>query len=134
MNRRQVLCAATGVLASAFARGARADQFGADNAPIRITLQMQPTQSPKSSVPSVKEYYQTHMDAWAKAHPDVLLDVSFNSTDINASMTRMQEQASTGRAPDAAMIDSFFVNRFYQYLQPLDAYYGPDQVNESARC
>ncbi len=130
MNRRQIICAAGSMVVCAVSRGAHADQFGSDSAPIRITLQMQPTQSPKSSVPSVKDYYQTHMEAWAKAHPDVMLDVSFNSSDINASMTRMQEQASTGRAPDVAMIDSFFLNRFYQYLQPLDAFYGPEQVND----
>jgi multiple sugar transport system substrate-binding protein len=130
MNRRQIICAAGSVVVCAVSRAAHADQFGSDGAPIHITLQMQPTQSSKSSVPSVKDYYQTHMEAWAKAHPDVMLDVSFNSTDINASMTRMQEQASAGRAPDVAMIDSFFLNRFYQYLQPLDAFYGPEQVND----
>ena len=91
---------------------------------------MQPTQSPKSSVPSVKEYFQSHIEAWVKAHPDVMLDVTFNSTDINASMTRMQEQASSGRTPDFAMLDSFFLSRFYQFLQPLDRFYGPDQVDD----
>jgi multiple sugar transport system substrate-binding protein len=109
---------------------ARADQYGSDSAPIHITWQMQPTQSPKSSVPTVKEYYQSHIEAWVKAHPDVMLDVSFNSTDINASMTRMQEQASAGRAPDFAMLDSFFLSRFYQFLQPLDRFYALDQVND----
>src|SRR5215469_16652641 len=59
-----------------------------------------------------------------------MLDVSFNSTDINASMTRMQEQAVGGRAPDFAMLDSFFLSRFYGYLQPLDRFYGSDQVND----
>ncbi len=91
---------------------------------------MQPTQSPNSSVPAVKEYYKSHIEAWSRAHPDVMLDVSFNSTDINASMTRMQEQATAGRAPDLAMLDSFFLSRFYQYLQPLDRFYGADQVND----
>ena len=59
-----------------------------------------------------------------------MLDVTFNSTDINASMTRMQEQATSGRAPDFAMLDSFFLSRFYQFLQPLDRFYGSDQVND----
>jgi multiple sugar transport system substrate-binding protein len=130
MRRRQLICASIGALAGALANTARADQFGPDSAPIHITWQMQPTQSPKSSVPAVKEYFQSHIEAWAKAHPDVMLDVSFNSADINASMTRMQEQAAAGRAPDVAMLDSFFVSRFYQYLQPLDRFYGPDQVND----
>ena len=117
-------------LAFALTVTARADQYGADSAPIHITWQMQPTQSPKSSVPSVKDYFQAHIEAWVKAHPDVMLDVTFNSTDINASMARMQEQAGAGRTPDFAMLDSFFLSRFYQFLQPLDRFYGPDQVDD----
>jgi multiple sugar transport system substrate-binding protein len=109
---------------------ARAAQYGSDSAPIHITWQMQPTQSPKSSVPTVKDYYQSHIEAWVKAHPDVVLDVSFNSTDISASMTRMQEQVAAGRAPDFAMLDSFFLSRFYRFLQPLDRFYDADQVND----
>jgi multiple sugar transport system substrate-binding protein len=130
MDRRRIVFAVLGVIACAPIHIARADQYGSDSAPIHITWQMQPTQSPKSSVPSVKDYYQSHIKAWVKAHPDVMLDVTFNSTDINASMTRMQEQATAGRAPDFAMLDSFFLSRFYQFLQPLDRFYGPDQVND----
>jgi multiple sugar transport system substrate-binding protein len=130
VTARRIVLASIGALVLALTGTARADQYGPDNAPIHITWQMQPTQSPKSSVPAVKDYFQSHMEAWAKAHPDVMLDVSFNSTDINASMTRMQEQAAGGRAPDLAMLDSFFLSRFYQYLQPLDRFYGPDQVND----
>lgn len=130
MNTWRIARVSLGVLALALSVTARADQYGAENAPIHITWQMQPTQSPKSSVPSVKDYYQSHIEAWAKAHPDVMLDVTFNSTDINASMTRMQEQATSGRTPDFAMLDSFFLSRFYQFLQPLDRFYGSDQVND----
>ena len=105
MNTWRIARVSLGVLALALSVTARADQYGAENAPIHITWQMQPTQSPKSSVPSVKDYYQSHIEAWAKAHPDVMLDVTFNSTDINASMTRMQEQATSGRTPDFAMLE-----------------------------
>ena len=84
MDRRRIVFAVLGVVAFASISIARADQYGSDSAPIRITWQMQPTQSPKSSVPSVKEYYQSHIEAWVKAHPDVMLDVTVNSTDINA--------------------------------------------------
>ena len=130
MTMLNIVLASIGTLALALTGTAFADQYGADSAPIHITWQMQPTQSPKSSVPAVKDYFQSHIEAWAKAHPDVMLDVSFNSTDINASMTRMQEQAVGGRAPDFAMLDSFFLSRFYGYLQPLDRFYGSDQVND----
>src|ERR1700739_222200 len=125
-----LVLAAIPILVLAPATPGHADQYGSDSAPIHLTWQMQPTQSPKSSVPAVKDYFQSHIEAWAKAHPDVMLDVSFNSTDINASMTRMQEQAAGGRAPDFAMLDSFFLSRFYEYLRPLDRFYGSDQVND----
>jgi ABC-type glycerol-3-phosphate transport system substrate-binding protein len=108
MTVLNIVLASIGTLALALTGTAFADQYGADSAPIHITWQMQPTQSPKSSVPAVKDYFQSHIEAWAKAHPDVMLDVTFNSTDINASMTRMQEQAVGGRAPDFAMLDSSF--------------------------
>ena len=130
MKAWRIALVSIGVLALALHAVAQAEQYGSDSAPIHITWQMQPTQSPKSSVPSVKEYYQSHIDAWVKAHPDVMLDVTFNSTDINASMARMQEQATAGRTPDFAMLDSFFLSRFYQFLQPLDRFYGPDQVDD----
>src|SRR6516165_2032157 len=130
MTMLNIVLASIGTLALALTDTAFADQYGVDNAPIHITWQMQPTQSPKSSVPTVKDYYQSHIEAWVKAHPDVMLDVTFNSTDINASMTRMQEQAAAGRAPDVAMLDSFFLSRFYQFVQPLDRFYGPDQVDD----
>lgn len=116
MKAWRIALVSIGVLALALHAVAQAEQYGSDSAPIHITWQMQPTQSPKSSVPSVKEYYQSHIDSWVKAHPDVMLDVTFNSTDINASMARMQEQATAGRTPDFAMLDSFFLSRFYQYL------------------
>ena len=130
MKAWRIALVSMGVLMLALNVAARADQYGSDSAPIHITWQMQPTQSPKSSVPSVKEYYQSHIAAWVAAHPDVMLDVTFNSTDINASMTRMQEQATAGRTPDFAMLNSFFLSRFYQFLQPLDRFYGPDQVDD----
>ena len=130
MQPRRIALFLIGSFVLALTVGAHADQFGADSAPIHITWQMQPTQSPKSSVPGVRDYYQAHIAAWVKAHPDVMLDVSFNSTDINASMTRMQEQAAAGRAPDFAMLDSFFLSRFYQYLQSLDRFYPSEQVND----
>jgi multiple sugar transport system substrate-binding protein len=130
MDRRRVVLAVVAAMAFVPTGIVRADQYGLQTAPIHITWQMQPTQSPKSSVPTVKDYFQSHIEAWVKAHPDVMLDVTFNSTDINASMTRMQEQAAAGRAPDFAMLDSFFLSRFYSFLQPLDRFYGPDQVND----
>jgi multiple sugar transport system substrate-binding protein len=40
----------------------------------------------------------------------------------------MRQQAATGTAPDFAIIDSFFLSNIYMYLQPLDAYFPPDDI------
>ena len=64
MNRRHTLFAVLAVVALMPAGIACADQYGSDSAPIHISWQMQPTQSPKSSVPTVKDYYQSHIEAW----------------------------------------------------------------------
>ena len=73
MKTWRIALATIGVAAVALTIAAHADEYGTDSAPVHITWQMQPTQSPKSSVPGVKDYYQSHIAAWAKAHPDVVL-------------------------------------------------------------
>ena len=52
MNAWRIARVSIGALALALSVTARADQYGSDSAPIHITWQMQPTQSPKSSVPA----------------------------------------------------------------------------------
>jgi multiple sugar transport system substrate-binding protein len=130
MNKILATTGMFALAALALPQATRADQFGPDNAAITITWQAQPSQSPRSASPVVKDYYTARLDAWAKAHPTVKLDISYNPTDIAAGMTRLQEQAAAGRAPDMASIDSFFITRFYQYLQPLDAFYPADEVKD----
>ncbi len=66
MNRRRIVFVVAAAMAFAAAGIARADQYGSDSAPTHITWQMQPTQSPKSSVPTVKDYYQSHIEAWVE--------------------------------------------------------------------
>ena len=130
MNIKLALAAAVTFTALAATSPVRADVYGADNAPVTITWQAQPSQSPRSASPVVKAYYNSRLKAWAAAHPQVKLDLSYNPTDIAAGMTRLQEEAAAGRAPDMASMDSFFITRFYQYLQPLDAYFSADDMKD----
>ncbi|HEY0426002.1 MAG TPA: hypothetical protein VGC82_21990, partial [Rhodopila sp.] len=62
------------------------------------------------------------VEAWAIRHPAVKLEVEYLGTDINLGMTQLQERVAAGRAPDVASIDSFFLPRFFDQLQPLDLY------------
>ncbi|MBB6450884.1 multiple sugar transport system substrate-binding protein [Geomicrobium halophilum] len=43
-----------------------------------------------------------------------------HTNNIDEAMARLQEQATTGRAPDMALIDGFTFDRFVDDLQPLD--------------
>lgn len=85
-------------------------------------------QSPRATTPAVKQYYQGKVEAWERAHPGVELKIEYHSTDINASMTRLQQQVQVGAAPDLASIDSFFLARFYDRLQSLDDLVAQDDV------
>jgi multiple sugar transport system substrate-binding protein len=106
--------------------------FGAAQAadPIKLTWLATTRQSPVSTTPEAKAWYQSRLDAWLKAHPGVQIDITTQGVDINAAMTRLQEQVGAGRAPDFASLDSFFLSRFYDKLQPLDAYYPAADVDD----
>ena len=125
--RRTLLSGLAGVVAlgGAFAAG---EANAAD--PIKLTWLATARQSPGSSTPEAKQWYETKLNAFLKAHPGVEVEVTTQGTDINAAMTRLQEQVGTGRAPDFASLNSFFLSRFYDKLQPLDAFYPTNDVDD----
>lgn len=120
MKVRQAVLAASLVAAMiSTAWAASAD----DAAPTRITWLASTGQSPHAADSKAKLWFQAKVDAWLKRHPNVTLDISYETNDINGAMTHLQQQIDAGRGPDFASLDSFFLNRFYAKLQPLDAYY-----------
>ena len=92
----------------------------AQGGPVELTWLANTGQSPHATAPPIRDWFQGRVDAWQKAHPEVKLDIQYLATDINAAMTRLQEQVNAGRAPDVASLDSFFLQRFFDKLQPLD--------------
>jgi multiple sugar transport system substrate-binding protein len=117
LSKRDLFAA---MLAGLAAPAARAQ--GTSGAPIQITWLANTTQSPHATAAPIRDWYQSRIDAWTQKHPEVKLEVDYLGTDINAAMTRLQEQAAAGRAPDVSSLDSFFLQRFFDKLQPLDAY------------
>jgi multiple sugar transport system substrate-binding protein len=89
---------------------------------IQITWLANTPQSPHATAGPIQQWYSSRVEAWARRHPDVKLEVEYLGTDINLGMTQLQEQVAAGRAPDVASIDSFFLPRFFDQLQPLDPY------------
>jgi multiple sugar transport system substrate-binding protein len=89
---------------------------------IQITWLANTPQSPHATAGPIQRWYTSRVEVWARRHPDVKLEVEYLSTDINLGMTQLQEKVAAGRAPDVASIDSFFLPRFFDQLQPLDPY------------
>lgn len=52
------------------------------------------------------------------------------SSDVTAAMARLLQQASQNRAPDISMIDGYTLPRFYDYVQPLDAFMGQISLDD----
>ncbi|MFL5280389.1 MAG: extracellular solute-binding protein [Rhodopila sp.] len=91
-------------------------------ASIQITWLANTPQSPHASAGPIRQWYSARIETWVKQHPDVQIEVEYLGTDINLGMTQLQERVAAGRAPDVASIDSFFLPRFFDRLQPLDPY------------
>ena len=91
-------------------------------APIQITWLANTPQSPHATAGPIQQWYSSRIGTWTKRHPDVKLEVEYLGTDINLGMTQLQERVAAGRAPDVASINSFFLPRFFDQLQPLDPY------------
>jgi multiple sugar transport system substrate-binding protein len=74
----------------------------------------------ESSQPAAAPAIKTQHEAWAEAHPEYRIDVSYPAFDQwkNDLLTR----ASQGDAPGGSTLDSFWVPDFYSYLQPLNDY------------
>jgi multiple sugar transport system substrate-binding protein len=89
---------------------------------IQITWLANTPQSPHATAGPIQQWYSSRVEAWARRHPDVKLEVEYLGTDINLGMTQLQGKVAVGRAPDVASIDSFFLPRFFDQLQPLDPY------------
>lgn len=58
------------------------------------------------------------------------IKVTTLSTDIGEAMVKLIEQARVGNALDLVNVDSFFLPRFYEYLQPVDEYVSEAHLND----
>jgi multiple sugar transport system substrate-binding protein len=74
----------------------------------------------QSSQPAAAPAIRTQHEAWARAHPDYRIDLSYQAFDQwkNSLLTR----ASQGDPPPGSTLDSFWVPETYDYLQPLNDY------------
>lgn len=102
-----------------------ATRIGNPNAEIVLTANVQRESSPLTPYPTRREYMIRKATEWAKAHPNVRIDLQvLPAGQIAENMAKLLTQAEAGNAPDFAHIDSFWVGHFINagYLQPLNQY------------
>lgn len=102
-----------------------ATRIGNPKAEIVLTALVQRESSPLTPYPSTKEYVIRKATEWAKAHPNVKIELEvLPAGQISANMAKLLTQAEVGNTPDFAQIDSFWVGHFINadFLQPLNAY------------
>ena len=97
---------------------------GSDQSSGKVVLEWMahPAYSLQSSDPKRVEYLKNATADFEKSHGNIQLKPTVLSSNINEAMAKLLEQASEGRAPDVAQIDSYIYPRYYPYLQPLDSY------------
>jgi multiple sugar transport system substrate-binding protein len=74
----------------------------------------------ESSQPAAAPAIRAQHEAWAEAHPEYRIDLSYQAFDQWKSS--LLTRASEGDAPPGSTLDSFWVPDFYSYLQPLNDY------------
>ncbi len=69
------------------------------------------------------EYIQNAISSWEESS-GYAIDPLVTSSDVTEAMALLLEQASQNRAPDIAMVDSYILPRFYDFVQPIGEYLG----------
>ncbi len=102
--------------------------IGRKDAPISITMSLQPHYSLQTSNPVRRKYLQEAYAEWIKKHPDV--QVTFQMEAGTGAMGKLLTAVRSGTGPDVAQVDSFVLPRFYDYLEPLDSYFTPYEISD----
>jgi len=126
--------------ASGSSSGSDSDMSGADlvteqrignpDAEITLTMTVLPSSYWTTPYESRANYLESAYQEWAEAHPNVKIEVTTLSTNIGEAMVKLIEQARVGNAPDLVNVDSFFLPRFYDYLQPIGKYISQERLND----
>lgn len=103
--------------AAALTLGAQAKVSDAD---LTLNWVAHPAYSLSGSDPNRVAYLQSAVAEWQKKYPKVKLTANVLSTNGAEAMAKLLEQASQGRAPDLAQIDTYVLPRYLPYLQPID--------------
>ncbi|MFZ4451624.1 extracellular solute-binding protein [Salibacterium aidingense] len=87
---------------------------------IELTWSTTSGYSPEAPTQAASEHIAGKVREFEEAYPNVELVTEIQNSNIDEAMARILEQADSGRAPDLAAIDSYLLDRYKDYLQPLD--------------
>lgn len=93
------------------------DSVGYDDAEIEISWLVQ--EGFDTTNQPVADYQKEKAIEFVKKHPEVRIKITSAGSQYNDAMAKLLTQASTGTAPDVAVIDSFYLPQYYEYLQPV---------------
>lgn len=94
-----------------------------------ISWQAIPSYSLQATDENRIQYLEDRISSWERS-VEFVIEPLVTSADITAAMARLLEQASQGRAPDIAQVDSYIFPRFYDAARPLDDYLGDVSVDD----
>ncbi len=99
-------------------------RIGQSQAPLRLSLWAQPDYSHLASRRPIAEAFEAVFTEWARARPDVRVDVSVMPA-LEMHKAKLLLAATAGRLPDVASVDSYWVPLFLAggYLQPLNEHW-----------
>lgn len=108
------------------------DRVGSADAPNSFTFQVTQGHSPQSPTPSWAEAFEEHYQAWAEENPDWRIEMEvIPAAETTNNMAVLLEEASIGRAPDCAEVDSFVVAQFIgqDLLPPLTEFFSQEEID-----
>jgi ABC-type glycerol-3-phosphate transport system substrate-binding protein len=103
-------------------------RIGAADARVKLTLWAQQEYSHLAARGDVAEIFTDLFEQWARAHPDVQIEVSVMPA-LELQKAKLMLSAAAGRLPDMASVDSFWMPLFLEggYTQPLDPYWPAEE-------
>jgi len=99
-------------------------RIGRADAPHKLTLWAQQDYSHLAANPEVSAVFTDIFEQWARAHPDVQIEVSVMPA-LELHKAKLLLASAAGRLPDIASVDSFWMPLFLERgdVQPLDPYW-----------
>jgi len=130
MIARRMTLAAALVLAAAVSTAAPDDSLvtpvrvGRPDAPLVLRVWAQQDYSHLAARPAIANVFHEIFAEWARAHPDVQLEISVMPA-LEMHKAKLLLAAAADRLPDVASVDSFWMPLFLEghHVQPLDPYW-----------